>query len=129
MENIGQRIRQVRKLAKLSQTEFAAKINLKQTAIGMAETGKRRPTDRMIADICRVYGCSESWLRTGEGSMLEEQTVDENVAAWAGEMLSCEDSDFRKKFLVALSKLDEDDWKTVEKICRLVLEDENEKPQ
>lgn len=126
---IGQRIKQLRKELELSQTEFAENINLKQTAIGMVENGKRRATDRIIADVCRVYGCSENWLRTGEGSMFEERTKEEELAAWAGKTLSCDDSNFKKRFLVALSKLDEDDWKTVEKICRLVLEDENEKPQ
>lgn len=118
MENIGQRIKQVRKLSKLSQTEFAAKINLKQSAVGMAERGVRSPTDRMIADICRVYGCSESWLRTGEGSMIEEKTVNEELATWAGKMLSCDDDDFKKRFLIALSALDEDEWKTIERFCR-----------
>lgn len=122
----GQRIKELRKSIKLSQTDFAAKINLKQSAVGMVERGLRHPTDRMISDICRVYGCSENWLRTGEGSMYEEKTIDENIAAWAGKMLSCDD-DFKKKFLLALSGLDEDDWITIEKFCRLVIEDE--KPQ
>lgn len=123
MQNIGDRVKQVRKAASLPQWKFAETLNVKQTTIAMIEINKRNATDRLISDICRVYGCSESWLRTGEGSMVEEQNIDENIAAWAGRMLSCEDSDFKKKFLVALSKLDEDDWTTIEKICRLVLED------
>lgn len=126
---VGQRVKQLRKHLEMSQTEFGSNINLKQAAVGMIENSRRQPTDRVIADIVRVYGVSESWLRTGEGSMIEEKTVDENVAAWAGKMLSCDDDDFKKRFLVALSKLEEDDWKTIEKLCRLVLEDENEKPQ
>lgn len=127
MQDIGDRIKQVRKAASLPQWKFAETLNVKQTTIAMIEINKRNATDRLIADICRVYGCSESWLRTGEGSMIKEENINEDIAAWVGRMLSCEDN-FKKKFLVALSKLSEDDWKTVEKICRLVLEDD-EKPQ
>ena len=123
MQNIGERIKQIRKAANLPQWKFAETINLKQTTIAMIEINRRNATDRIIADICRVYGCSESWHRTGKGSMIEEKNIDEELAAWAGKMLSCDDSDFKKKFLVALSNLEEDDWKTIEKFCRLVLED------
>lgn len=118
MEGIGERIKQVRKSVNLPQWKFAETINLKQTSIAMLEKGPRPPTDRIIADICRVYGVSENWLRTGEGSMIEEKTVDEELATWAGKMLSCNDEDFKKRFLIALSALDEDEWKTIERFCR-----------
>lgn len=118
MEGIGERIKQVRKSVGLPQWKFAETINLKQTSIAMLEKGPRPPTDRIISDICRVYGCSESWLRTGQGSMIEEKTVNEELATWAGKMLSCDDDDFKKRFLIALSALDEDEWKTIERFCR-----------
>lgn len=115
---IGQRVKQLRKYLEMSQTEFGSNINLKQAAVGMIEHSRRQPTDRVIADIVRVYGVSESWLRTGQGSMIEEKTVNEELATWAGKMLSCNDEDFKKRFLIALSALDEDEWKTIERFCR-----------
>lgn len=115
---IGQRVKQLRKHLEMSQTEFGSNINLKQAAVGMIENSRRQPTDRVIADICRVYGVSENWLRTGEGSMIEEKTVNEELATWAGKMISCDDDDFKKRFLIALSALDEDEWKTIERFCR-----------
>ena len=115
---IGQRVKQLRKHLEMSQTECGSNINLKQAAVGMIENSRRQPTDRVIADICRVYGVSENWLRTGEGSMIEEKTVNEELATWAGKMISCDDDDFKKRFLIALSALDEDEWKTIERFCR-----------
>ena len=34
--------------------------------------GGRIPSDRTIADICREFGASEEWLRTGNGAMFAD---------------------------------------------------------
>ena len=45
----------------------------------MIENGDRTPPDRTIADICRVLGVNEIWLRTGEGEMLRQLSEDEEL--------------------------------------------------
>lgn len=68
MTTLADRILQIRNEEKLSQAGFAQKLNLSQNFVWMVENGKREPSDRTIADICRVFGVDEVWLRTGIGS-------------------------------------------------------------
>lgn len=63
------RIRELRQYLKLSQETFGERINVSKPSISAYERGEREPTERVIADICRVYSISETWLRTGEGHM------------------------------------------------------------
>ena len=69
--SIGDRIRVLRNKnnLNLTQTEFGARIGLKQTAIGLYENGDRNVSDRSISDICREFNVNEEWLRTGGGEM------------------------------------------------------------
>ncbi len=70
--NIGERVREVRKALKLSQTEFGVPLGLSQAAIGGYENGSRQPSNGAIVSICRQYGVSEEWLRNGIGDMFKE---------------------------------------------------------
>lgn len=74
--SIHERVKQVRLLYDLSQKEFGEKINIKSRAhISALESGTRTVTERIINDICRVYGISKKWLLTGEGDMRAEETA------------------------------------------------------
>ena len=66
---INDRVKVLREKLGLIQTAFGAKINMQGAAISRIEKGDRGVTDRVIADICRVYGVNERWLRHGEGEM------------------------------------------------------------
>ena len=59
------RIRELRKMLGISQSEFADTLNLKQNSISLIEIGKRNPSDRTISDICQKFNVSEEWLRNG----------------------------------------------------------------
>lgn len=74
---IGDRIRALREELDLTQAQFAEKIGLKATAIGLYESGDRRVTDRSIMLIAQVYGISEEWLRGGIGSKYVVDADDE----------------------------------------------------
>ncbi len=69
---IGERIRQVRKVTGLNQTDFGKNVGLRQSSLGQIESGVRKATDRTILLICEKYGVLEEWLRTGEGDMFTE---------------------------------------------------------
>lgn len=66
---IGERIKDVRKAVKLTQTQFAEKLGTVQNTITGYETGRREPSNQVIALICREFRVNEVWLRTGEGEM------------------------------------------------------------
>lgn len=66
------RIKQIRKEAGLTQSEFAAKIGVKPATLGNYEQGIRTPFDAVVTSICREFGISEDWLRNGIGDMIIE---------------------------------------------------------
>lgn len=63
------RIKEIRKTLKLNQSEFAEKIGLSQSSLGMIEVGKRNFSEKHIKLICTTFNVSEKWLKTGEGNM------------------------------------------------------------
>lgn len=69
---MNERIRQLRKELKLSQTEFGRRLGIKQTTVAGYETGGRTPIDAVVSLICREFNVNEKWLRCGTGDMFEE---------------------------------------------------------
>lgn len=79
---MNSRIRELRKLAGLTQADFAEKLRLSQNYIAQIETGKRSPSDRTIDDICRAFGVSKEWLKTGVGDMFQKDDEDDAMEAF-----------------------------------------------
>jgi phage repressor protein C with HTH and peptisase S24 domain len=78
MENIGQRIKQLRKMLGLSQREFAEKIGKSLNAVQKWESGDRIPSEPALKLIAKEFNVNEEWLKTGEGEMfLEVPTKEE----------------------------------------------------
>lgn len=74
---IGERIKVIRKGAKMNLDEFGAKIGVTGPAVSMMENGKASVTDRSIKAICREFHVNETWLRTGAGEMSAKSYEDE----------------------------------------------------
>lgn len=68
METTAQRIRKLRNIVGLNQTEFASRLGRKQQTVGMWENSEKVP-DYAVVGIAQVFGVRETWLRTGEGEM------------------------------------------------------------
>lgn len=110
------RIKQIRKDNKMTQVEFGEKIGVKGNTITNYEAGLRNPTDAVILSICREFGINENWLRTGEGDMYKNRTRNQEIQNFANDIMEEADESFKKRFFQALSKLNESDWVTIEKI-------------
>lgn len=66
--NIGERIRHLRKNElKMTQDDFASKIDISRSNIGNIEIGRIAVTERIISSICREFSVDEEWLRNGTG--------------------------------------------------------------
>lgn len=110
------RIRYIRKQAELTQVEFGEKIGVKGNTVTNYENGLRNPTDAVILSICREFNVNEVWLKTGKGEPYKKRTRTQEIGEFASRLMKESDETFRKRFLLALSKLDERDWETLEKI-------------
>lgn len=69
---IGERIKILRKEKCLSMEDFGAIIGMGRSAVSRIENGVNGTTDQTIRSICREFGVSEQWLRTGEGEIFEQ---------------------------------------------------------
>ncbi len=127
MITINERIKQIRKAYNMNQTDFGARIGVKQGSVAGYESGARTPVDAVILSICREFDISEEWLRTGQGEMKLIASEDEEVMKYAG-MLLKDKEDFVaqkiKRFIVGYEKLDANDKKVVENLMRQIFESE-----
>jgi hypothetical protein len=125
---VNERVKQLRKTLDLTMEKFGDRLGVKKNSISQIESGKNSLTEQMIKSICREFDVDEEWLRNGTGSMFIERTRDEEIAKFIGTIQSVDDDSFMKKFISMLAKLDESEWKLLEKMA-LKLTKENEEDQ
>ena len=115
---MNERIKQLRKYRGLNQTDFGSRIGIKQTSIANYESGTRVPLDTVVASICREFGVSEQWLRTGTGELFPPRTRAQEIADFAADLLSDEPESTRSVVISYLMRWDADDWAAVTNIIR-----------
>ena len=118
-----ERFKAARKALGLTQVEFAEKLGMTQAGISAIESGRVKTSDRMIQILSNTFSISAEWLRTGEGEMLVEPSVDEQLAQFVGEVLAGRPDDLRRAFLVAMAQLDENGWNSLAGFARTVYEE------
>ena len=121
-----ERIRIIRKNAGLTQAEFAERIGVKANTVTSYETGLRIPSDAVIISICREFSISESWLRTGEGEMLDQADPDTELAKIFGQIAGSDD-DLIKAIIKSYWLLDDKDKAAVHKLVDRFLDEMNKK--
>lgn len=72
----NERVKAVRKELKITMDSFGTRLGVTRTAISNIESGNRGLTDQMCKSICREFNVSEEWLRTGKGSMFQQNADD-----------------------------------------------------
>lgn len=110
------RIKKIRKELDLTQQEFADRIGIKRGGVANYEIGRNEPADAVISLICREFNVNEHWLRDGTGEMFIQQTRDEQIASFIGDMLKDEKESFKRRLISALANMDESDWETLERL-------------
>lgn len=68
-EDIGNRINSIIKSLNIKKVRFAERIRVDQSYVTQLTNNKRKPSDRIIADICREFNVREEYLRCGEEPM------------------------------------------------------------
>jgi transcriptional regulator with XRE-family HTH domain len=71
--SIGERIKAVRTAVGITQVKFAERIAVATSYVSESENAVREPNERAIRLICAEFNVNENWLRTGQGSMYNEE--------------------------------------------------------
>lgn len=112
------RIKALRKSLGLTQKDFGERIGVQANTITSYESGVRTPNNSMILAICREYGVSEDWLRTGEGEMKQKLTRNQEIAEFMASIMRDPDDAPRKRFISIVSKLDVEEWRLLDEIAK-----------
>lgn len=116
---IGDRIKEIRQKAGLTQTAFSARIGIKQPSLNAIERGDNNPSDQTVFIICREFRVNEEWLRTGKDkpyidspSSISRKLADEyrlcpEAAAMVGKFVELDTSAQRAVFAYMCAVVDE----------------------
>lgn len=113
---MGERVKELRKVLGLSGEKFGEKIGVTRSAISDIERGRNGLSEQNILAICREFNVNEEWLRSGTGEMFKDMTLDEKIISFIGEVQWDASDTFKKRFVAAIAKLNEEEWKVLEKI-------------
>ena len=118
---MNERIKKLRKALNLTQQDFASKIGSVQNTITGYETGRRVPSNQVIALICREFSVSETWLRTGEGDMFIQRSRESELTAFVNDLLAEESDSFRARLVTALARLKPEQWDALETVTQEIM--------
>lgn len=84
---MNERLKELRKTLKLTQQEFADRLNIKRGAIANYEIGRNVPIDAVVSLICKEFNVNEDWLRNGSGEMFKERSPAEEIGYYVEDLL------------------------------------------
>lgn len=118
--DINKRFRELRKICKKSQEEWANILGLSRSGITEIEAGRRNVTEKHIRllSIESIDGeyINEDWLRTGDGDPFIKLTRSQVITDFAADLIK-EDDSFKSRLIEALAKLDDKEWEMLEKLA------------
>lgn len=109
---IYQRFREIRKVLKMTQTEFGKQLGKTMRAIQNYESGERNINNDIIMILNEKFNINIHWLYTGTGSMFLEEKKEDSKYQW---------------LINTLNKLPEEDVKQIELEVQKILEKQNNK--
>jgi len=114
--DISQRIKSVRKIHKLTQSELGKIIGVAGNTVTNYELGNREPSNAVITLLCKELGVNEVWLRTGEGgdeNMFAKVSEDDRYIMNLGKLTSSE-NEFVRNGVNLLAESDPEKLKVIE---------------
>lgn len=114
------RFKELRKELNVTQQEFADKLKISRNFVAQIEMGSKVPSDRTIDDVCREFGVSEEWLRTGNGDMFVPGIKDKQISAMLADVMKSGEDSFRHRLVSALARLDDEGWDNLEKLIDMI---------
>ena len=108
--NLKERMKQVRRQAHLTQSDFASRFGVTRDIVASWENGRVDPPEAVVRLICREFDVSYPWLKNGEMPM---SVPDEAVALNQMDRIMNGDNEFMKSVFRELANLPADAWKEI----------------
>lgn len=106
---MNKRVKELRKILNLSQTELANKLQITQAGLSKIEVGGSMLTERNIKAICEKFNVNEDWLRNGIEPIFHTNHSDIEICERLKELrkniLNLTIKDFSKKISISPSTL------------------------
>lgn len=119
------RLKEVRKKHPYGDTQdsFAEFLGISKSNLASYESGRRTPSEAVVQLICQKCDINKDWLTDGIGVMQKVHTKNQEIGAFANSVMKLDDENFKKRFIEALTKLDEKDWEVLEKIANNLIKE------
>jgi transcriptional regulator with XRE-family HTH domain len=119
---VKDRISQIIKASNVSKAEFSRRLNVSQAFVSQLCSGAANPSDRTIADICRIFDIREEWLRHGLEPMRAPRSREEEIAELVGSTLRGS-NEFKKSVVRMICSRTDEELRTLEAAIRTIYED------
>lgn len=115
---LSERIKEIRKSEKLTQTKFGDKLSVSRDVISSFESGRVEPKPIFLNYLCEIFNINKDWLLNGEGEMYKQLSPEEEFAFLIGN-IAASDNPKLKKLINVLSQIDnEEDLDLILNLCK-----------
>lgn len=118
METINKQIAALIHAKGMNKSQFAENINVSPQFISSVCAGTKQPSDRTIADICRVYNVNEDWLRDGTGEPFMQLSREETIAEYVGMITGGHITDIDESIIKFMADTPVEEWETLASALR-----------
>ena len=104
MSTISERILQIVEIKEGgNKSAFSRRLNVTPAYITkLSKNPNDVPSERLLISICKEYGCSMEWLKTGEGEPFAPKTREEEIAEFITNAMQRTPDDERQKLIKAI---------------------------
>ena len=102
----------------MNKSQFAESINVSPQFISAVCAGTKQPSDRTIADICRVYNVNEDWLRDGTGEPFMQLSREETIAEYVGMITGGHITDIEESIIKFMVETPVEEWESIASAMR-----------
>jgi transcriptional regulator with XRE-family HTH domain len=118
----GERLKELRKQKGITQQELADILKVGRPTVAGYETKGKQPDFEKLAMLCKYFNVSSDELLGRQNIQAIDQS--DELTIWIGKLLRpVNDESFQQKFIHMLSRLDEKDWNTIEKMVSYLNEE------
>lgn len=126
MNEITGRIREVFESSEKTQSDLARSLKVSPAYIWkLLNKDDVVPSERLIDDICEKYCIRKEWLLHGTGDPDQPLDRQDEIAKLTADLFKGQKNSFKERLILALSRLDEDEWAVLEKIAEEIAKEKD----